>query len=97
IRAINAWVEGAEGVVRLVVDKVPAARKALAARGWPADEHEVLEVELADKPGSLAAVAGALGDAGVNVTHVFGGPAGARKASVFLGVSDLKAALKAAR
>jgi hypothetical protein len=54
-------------------------------------------VELADKPGALAALASALGKAGVNITHVFVGTAGARKATVFLGVSDLKAALKAAR
>jgi hypothetical protein len=97
LRAVNAWVEGAEGVVRMVVDQVPAARKALAARGWKVEEQEVLELELSDKPGTLGAVAEALGRAGVNITHVFVGTGGSRKATVFLGVSDLKAALKAAR
>jgi hypothetical protein len=97
LRAVNAWVEGTEGIVRLVVDKVPVARKALAARGWQVEEKEIIEVELADKPGTLAEKAVALGRAGVNITHVFVGPGGARKATVFMGVSDIAAALKALR
>ncbi len=97
LRAVTAWIEGGEGVVRLVADQVGAAKRALAARGWKAEEQEVLEVELPDKPGALGAVAEALGQAGVNITHVYVGTAGARKATVFMGVSDLKAALTAAR
>ncbi len=97
IRAVNAWVEGTEGVVRLVVDKGAAAKKALAARGWNAEEQEVLEIELADKPGTLAEAARALGEKGVNITHVFVGVGGARKATLFLAVSDVAAAQKALR
>jgi hypothetical protein len=97
LRAVNAWVEDGEGVLRIVVDKIGPAKRVLKARGWNADEQEVLEVELADKPGELGQVAKALGDAGVDIRYVFGGPAGARKASVFMGVSDLKTALKALR
>jgi hypothetical protein len=96
IRAVNAWVEDGQGVVRLVADPLPVARKVLAGRGWKPEEVEVLEVELADKPGALGKVASALGAAGVDISHVYAGPAGARKATVFLGVSDLKAAAKAA-
>jgi hypothetical protein len=97
VRAVNAWVEGEQGVIRIVADRLPVARKVLAARGWNPEEVEVLEVELADKPGSLARLASALGKAGVDIGHVYVGSAGARKASVFMGVSDLTAALKAAR
>lgn len=97
LRAVNAWVEDGQGVIRMVVDQVGAAKKALAARGWTAEEQEVLEVQLADKPGALGELAAALGEAGVNITHVFVGTGGARKATLFLGVSDLKAALKVAR
>lgn len=97
VRALNAWVEGDQGVIRLVADRLPAARKALAKRGWSPEEAEVLEVELADKPGTLAQLATALGKAGVDIHHLYVGPGGARKAVVFLGVSDLPAALKAAR
>jgi hypothetical protein len=97
LRGVNAWVEGTEGVIRLVVDKVGPAKKALSARGWQVEEQEIVELELADKPGTLGEAAAALGNAGVNITHVFVGTAGARKATVFLGVSDIKAALKALR
>jgi hypothetical protein len=95
--AVNAWVEGNEGVIRLVADKAAAAKKALSARGWTVEEHEVVALVLADKPGALAEKAAALGRAGVNITHVMVGTAGARKATVFLGVTDVAAALKAAR
>ena len=97
LRAVNAWIEDGEGVIRMVVDQVGAAKKALAARGWTAEEQDVLEVELPDKPGALGDLATALGEAGVNITHVFVGTGGARKATLFLGVSDIKAALKKAR
>ena len=97
LRAVNAWVEGSEGVVRLVPDKAAAAKKALQAKGWSVEEQEVVEVELADKPGTLAEKATALGRAGVNITHVMVGTGAARKATVFLGVPDLKAAMKAVR
>ena len=97
LRAINAWVEGSEGVVRIVVDKHAVAKKLLAKQGWTPEERDVVEIELADKPGALAQAATKLGAAGVNITHVFVGTAGARKATVFLGVSDIAAATKALR
>jgi len=97
LRAVNAWIEDGQGVVRLVADQVGAAKRALAARGWKAEEQEVLEVEVPDKPGALGEIAAAIGRAGVNITHVYIGTAGARKATVFMGVSDLKTALKAVR
>ena len=96
IRGVNAWVEGGEGVIRLVAEPLPAARKVLAGRGLKVDEADVLELELADKPGALATVAAALGEAGVDISHVYVGTAGGRKATVFMGVSDLALASKAA-
>ncbi len=81
----------------LVVDKLAAATKVLAARGLHPEQEEILEVQLADKPGTLGEAAKALGDAGVNIKYVFVGPATARKTTVFLAVSDMTAALKALR
>jgi hypothetical protein len=97
IRGVNAWIEDGQAVVRLVVDKGPAAKKTLAARGWTAVEQDVLEIELADKPGTLGRAAQALGAAGINILHVYAGAGGPRKATIFLGVPDLKAAMKAVR
>jgi hypothetical protein len=97
LRAVNAWVEGDEGVVRIIAEATPAARKVLTKMGLKVDELDVVEVELSDKPGALAEKATALGAAGINITHAFVGTAGARKATVFLGVSDVSAALKALR
>jgi hypothetical protein len=97
LRAVNAWVEGGDGVIRIIAESAPAAKKALAARGLQVEESEVVELELSDKPGALAEKATVLGAAGVNITHVFLGTGSARKATVFLGVSDVTAALKALR
>ncbi len=97
LEAVNAWVEGTQGVLRLVVDKPAAARKALAARGWTAEEKDVLAIELSDRPGELGRAAKALGDAGIHIDYVYVGTAGARKATVYLGVPDVAAAMKALR
>ncbi len=46
---------------------------------------------------NLRAVAKLLGDARVNIKSVFVSTAGGRKATAFLAVSDMKAALRALR
>ncbi len=93
---MGATIEG-RGALRMVVDKPAAARKIFATHRWETTEEEVLEVTLADKPGALGSVAHKLGQAGVNIQFAYTGPGGARKATTYFGVSDLKAALKAVR
>ncbi len=98
ILALNAWVEGERGAIRMVFDKTAVAKRALAARGWETIEEEVLEVELPHTPGSLGRMAKKLGAAGVNIRFAYTGLSGtARRANVYVGVSDLKAAQKALR
>lgn len=97
LRAVNAWVEGTQGVLRLVVDKAAAAKKVLSAHGYAVEEREILELSLADKPGELGKAAQKLGEAGINIQYVYVGSAAARKVSVFMGVPDVKAAMAAAR
>lgn len=97
VRAVHGWGDGREGYLCLVVDKLAAANKLLSARGLKPEEEEVLEVQLANRPGTLGDVAKTLGDAGVNIRYVFVGADGGRKATVFLAVSDMAAALKALR
>jgi hypothetical protein len=98
ILAIMGATEGGRGAVRMVVDKTAVAKKLFAARGWQTTEEEVLEVTLGNTPGTLGKVASKLGKAGINIEYLYEGPASvARKANAYFGVSDLKAALKAAR
>jgi hypothetical protein len=94
---MQGWSEGGQGVLCFVVDKLAAANKVLRARGMSPEEEEVLEVQLADKPGALGEVAKTLGAAGVNIRSVFVGPASGKRATVFLAVSDVSAAMKALR
>jgi hypothetical protein len=98
IVAIMGATEGGRGAVRMVVDKPATARRVFASRGWQVTEEEVVAVTLTDSPGALGRLATKLGRAGVNIEYVYAGSAGsARKLNAYLGVSDLKAALKAAR
>jgi hypothetical protein len=98
IVAIMGATEGGRGAVRMIVDKPATARKVFAAHGWRATDEEVVAVTLADSPGALGRVATKLGRAGVNIDYLYVGTAGsARKLNAYLGVSDVKAALKAAR
>ncbi len=97
VRGVQGWTEAGQGVVCFVVDKLGPASKVLAARGLRPEEEEVLELELPNRPGALGEIAKTLGDAGVNIKYVFAGAGGGRKATVFLAVSDVTAALRALR
>jgi hypothetical protein len=97
VRGVHAYGEQGRGVVCVVVDKLSAATKVLSARGLHPEEEEVVEVQLADKPGAMGEVAKALGDAGINIKYVFVGTERGRKVTVYLAVSDVPAALKALR
>jgi hypothetical protein len=97
LRAVHGYAEGGQGVLCLVVDKLAAANRLLSARGLRVEEEEILEVQLADRPGAMGDVAGVLGTAGVNIRYVFVGTARGRKVTVYLAVSDMVAALKALR
>ncbi len=98
IIALMGATEGGRGAVRMVVDKPATARKVFAANGWQATEEDVVMVTLSDTPGALGKVATKLGRAGVNIDYIYAGSAGsARKLNAYLGVSDVAAALKAAR
>lgn len=97
VLAVHGYAEGGQGVVCLVLDKLAAATKVLTGRGLQPEEEDVVEVHLADKPGTMGEVAKTLGDAGINIKYVFVGTARGRKVTVYLAVSDVAAALKALR
>jgi len=86
------------GAIRMVVDKPAAARKALAEGAWETTEEDIVQVILANKPGSLGSAASKLGTVGINIQYAYTGSAkGARKVSTFFAVADVEAALKALR
>ena len=87
-----------EAAIHLVVDEPAAARRVLPELGWKTTEEEIIVLTQPDKPGSLATVAGALGDAGIKIEYAYTGPARARgKANTYLAVSDRTRALHVLR
>ncbi len=95
IRAFLAASLDGKGFVRVVVDRPAAARKVFEAQGWKTTVDELLEVRIPDRPGALARVADALGEAGINIHYGYLGTArSASQASLFLAVDDPKAAAR---
>jgi hypothetical protein len=81
--------------IRIVVSNPLAAKKALREAGLTFASHDVLLVDLDDKPGVLESVAVRLGEAGINVHYMYGtGTSGKGKAAMVLHVSDADRALQ---
>lgn len=60
------------GIARLIVDDVEQATAAINSAGLTTATTDVLRVELADEPGSLANnVISPLSDAGINISYVY--------------------------
>jgi len=78
-----------KGLVRVIVDKVAPAKKALEGIGYSYTEEEVLATRLPNRPGTIAAVAKRLGDAGINIDYAYcGAEAGSSQQLVVLSASD---------
>ncbi len=76
-------------LVRMIVDNVPAAKKALQGAGYAYTEERVLGTKLANRPGMLARIARRLGDAGVNIDYAYlGAEPRSLQQLVVLAVSD---------
>jgi hypothetical protein len=71
IEALAAFGIDGEGIIRLIVDDAVAARRALAAAGLSAQEHEVLTTYLPHQPGQLAKLARRLADADINIDALY--------------------------
>ncbi len=84
------------GYVRMVVDRPAKALQVLKAADELVMEREVLLLELANRPGSLAAVARKLGEAGINIEYAYcaGGPRVEDRGLVVVRVDNTKKALK---
>jgi hypothetical protein len=78
-------------VVRLIVADPRGAEQLIGQSGALVIVHEVLAVELPDRPGSIERLARTLGRARINIDYMYGSSraAGHGPATVFLRVSDL--------
>ncbi len=89
---------GGKGVVHVVVaDKDAAkARRALKkAKLRVATDRKLLEIRMADKPGTLARIASRLGKGRVNVDSAYLLTTGKRSSTIAFGVKDARKAKKA--
>jgi hypothetical protein len=95
ILALMSTEHEGRSLVRMIVDSVPAAKKALQAIGYRYTEEQVLGTKLPNRPGTLAAVAKRLADAGVNIDYAYlGVEARSLQQLVVLSVSDFERAKK---
>lgn len=74
IRALSLSDAQQYGILRMIVSDWQEANKVLQANGFAAKVTEVLAVEVADHPGGLAAVLGALDRTGVNIEYMYAFP-----------------------
>jgi len=89
LRSIAATTGGGAGTVYLVVDDKDAAKARIAR------DRKIVEVRLANKPGTLARAAKRLGKNKVNIESAYMLGQGKKSTTLGLGVKDPRAAKKA--
>jgi hypothetical protein len=98
MRSVAATTGGGSGIVHVIVDDKDAARarRALKAKKYRiASDRKVVEVRLANRPGTLARAANRLGKAKVNIESAYMLGQGKKSTTLGLGVKDQRAANKA--
>jgi hypothetical protein len=71
ILAVSAWVEGADVVVRLIVDNVERASDALRGHDYPVREVDVVVSEVPHKPGMLRQITDKLAQEEIDIHHLY--------------------------
>lgn len=71
MRAMTTSEASDHAVVRILVDDVDAAEKALREANLPFSTVDVLGIEVSDEPGALGKVAIRLADADINVEYAY--------------------------
>ena len=95
ILAFTSSEQQGKSLVRVIVDRLPAAKTTLQAIGYTYSEEEVLGARLPNRPGTLAKVAKTLGEAGININYAYSGvETGSPHSLVVLSVSDFGKARK---
>jgi hypothetical protein len=78
----------------LTVDSNAKAKKALASLGVGIEEKDVVEVEMANKPGELQKVAKKIADAGINIEYMYGTAGKGKTPTCIFKTSDDQKAIK---
>lgn len=79
--------------IRILTNDPEVARACLDREGIRYEAHDVIEIELPNRPGELARIAQALGDHGVNIVTSFGSAStGADTGKIFISVDQVDAA-----
>jgi hypothetical protein len=86
---------GQVGSMAFTTDDDAATRTVLGEHGWVFREVPVVTASLEDKPGTLAAAARRLADAGVNIETMFPAGADGSKVRMAFGVDNAEAAARA--
>jgi hypothetical protein len=90
IEGMCATTGGGKGEIHILVEDEAATREALEGAGMEVSgESDVLVIEVEDRPGTMAAVARKIGDAGANIEFAYTTFGGVK---LVLGVDDLNAA-----
>jgi hypothetical protein len=98
IQAFCADVEGRRGILHLIVDKVPVARKVFEATGLRAREEQVIVLTSRNWTGTLATVAAMLAKSGVTTFYGYTGPGKKRsEVNTYVRVSQVRTATKILR
>jgi hypothetical protein len=71
ILAVSAWVEGDEGVIRLLTDDTVHAAEALKALSGNLHESNVVVTEVPHKPGMLRRITDRLAHDGIDIHHLY--------------------------
>ncbi|MGH2472369.1 MAG: ACT domain-containing protein [Candidatus Limnocylindria bacterium] len=98
MKSIAATTGGGTGTVHIVVDDKDAAkaRRAIKAKKYRiSGDRKIVEVRLANKPGSLARAATRLAKKKVNIESAYMIGQGKKSSTLGLGVKDARAANKA--
>ena len=94
IRAISVLENTNPGMVRLVVDDVEAAKRALVDAGVKFSSAKCLALEMPNSPGGFGDIARTLSLGGINIDYIYASAVGGTAAALgVLHVSDLERAL----
>lgn len=94
ITAICAYAMENAAYFMLITDSNAKAKKALAPLGVGIAEKDVVEVEMANRPGELQKVAKRITDAGIDIEYMYGTARGGKTAACIFKTSDDQKAIK---